>query len=107
MSFLSLPSRCLPHVTASKNVIFTSTHLLSTSQMSYNKKPRKKSLKEEFNTKTQKFRSLFVPEEDTHKRPSDLEIRKKVNENNENCKLQIILALSVLKIFLPVAIRPK
>ena len=27
--------------------------------------------------KTQKFRSLFVSEEDTHKRPSDLEIRKK------------------------------
>ena len=77
MSFLSLQPRCLPYVTASKNVIFTSVHLLSTSQRSFNKKPRKKSLKEEFNSKTHKFRNLFVPEEDTHKRPSDLEIRKK------------------------------
>ena len=57
-----------------RQVLFTSVKLFGSSPVYFNKKPKKKTLKEEFKSK---YRNLFVPEEDVHKRPSDLEIRKK------------------------------
>ena len=60
---------------STKCLVFHLVKNISTSQTLAEKKPaKKKTVKDHFRAK---YRNVFLPEEDMHKRPSDLEIRKK------------------------------
>ena len=75
-----LPRSCSVQALALHNhreIVFTSVRMFSTSQSLNNKKPKKLTLKEEVMKKTHKLRNMFVDPEDAHKKPSDLEIKKK------------------------------